>query len=218
MNRTSMHHFFITPYSKPPASWQQAFPAMGAVQQAMSLPPVLSGLLWLHYPQADSLSLRKTMAALRHQYPHTGIVVLSNTPSDEEALEALQLGASGYCHALVNAALLTQIATVVGNGGLWVGETLLKRLMQVTQKLTEPQVNLSTGIQDTSALGDLSPRERAVAMAVAAGASNKEVARQLKITERTVKAHLSSVFEKLAVRDRLQLALYVKQASASLPA
>ncbi|UUA74872.1 helix-turn-helix transcriptional regulator [Cellvibrio sp. QJXJ] len=53
----------------------------------------------------------------------------------------------------------------------------------------------------------LTGRERAVAELVAAGKTNKEVARELDITERTVKAHLGASFEKLGVRDRLQLAL-----------
>jgi DNA-binding NarL/FixJ family response regulator len=55
----------------------------------------------------------------------------------------------------------------------------------------------------------LTERERQVAQAVAAGASNKEIARQLGITERTIKAHTGAIFEKLAVRDRLQLSLLV---------
>lgn len=58
-------------------------------------------------------------------------------------------------------------------------------------------------------LAELTPRENAVAKAVAAGQSNKEVARQLDITERTVKAHLSAVFTKLGVRDRLHLVLAI---------
>ena len=58
----------------------------------------------------------------------------------------------------------------------------------------------------------LSEREVQVARMVAAGASNKEIASRLAITERTVKAHLAASFEKLAVRDRLQLALRVNGA------
>jgi len=56
----------------------------------------------------------------------------------------------------------------------------------------------------------LTPRERDVAIEVAHGATNKEVAQRLNITERTVKAHLGAVFEKLGVRDRLQLVLEFK--------
>ena len=53
----------------------------------------------------------------------------------------------------------------------------------------------------------LTTRERLVAEAIAAGKTNKEAARELDITERTVKAHLGAVFDKLGVRDRLQLVL-----------
>ena len=55
----------------------------------------------------------------------------------------------------------------------------------------------------------LTEREREVAIAVAQGASNKEIARQLDITERTIKAHVGAILEKLGVRDRLQLSLIV---------
>ena len=57
----------------------------------------------------------------------------------------------------------------------------------------------------------LSIREREVALAAANGASNKEIARELKITERTVKVHLGAVFAKLDVRDRLHLAILLRR-------
>jgi DNA-binding NarL/FixJ family response regulator len=55
----------------------------------------------------------------------------------------------------------------------------------------------------------LSDRERQVAQLVASGSSNREVAEQLSISERTAKAHLTSIFEKLGLRDRLQLSLKI---------
>jgi DNA-binding NarL/FixJ family response regulator len=58
-------------------------------------------------------------------------------------------------------------------------------------------------------LATLTRREQEVACAIANGASNKEIARQLGITERTVKAHTGSVFQKLKARDRLHLALMI---------
>jgi DNA-binding NarL/FixJ family response regulator len=57
------------------------------------------------------------------------------------------------------------------------------------------------------ALQMLSERERAVALCVARGESNKEITRDLNIAERTIKSHLTAIFEKLGVRDRLQLAI-----------
>ena len=56
---------------------------------------------------------------------------------------------------------------------------------------------------------DIAPRERQILRIAATGASNKEIADRLAITERTVKPHLTAIFEKLAVRDRLQLSLRV---------
>ncbi|TAK89459.1 MAG: response regulator transcription factor [Burkholderiaceae bacterium] len=182
---------------------------MRAVQQPTSLPHILSGLLWLHYPKPDLLSLKHTLTVLRQQYPDTGIVVLSNAPADDEGLHALQNGAVGYCHAMATATLLAQVAAVVGHGGLWVGESLLRRLTLATAQMLQPApVELAAA----ATLAQLSAREREVALAVARGASNREVAQHLDITERTVKAHLSAVFEKLGVRDRLQLVLLMKRA------
>lgn len=65
------------------------------------------------------------------------------------------------------------------------------------------------------ALDVLSQRERQVAEAASRGSTNKEIARTMGITERTVKAHLSAVFEKLDVRDRMQLSLLVNGVEAS---
>jgi DNA-binding NarL/FixJ family response regulator len=64
------------------------------------------------------------------------------------------------------------------------------------------------------AFATLTERQREVAMLVGKGASNKKIANQLDITDRTVKAHLGTIFEKLGVKDRLQLALYVTKHSA----
>src|SRR5262249_27055597 len=62
----------------------------------------------------------------------------------------------------------------------------------------------------------LGPRERQIATLVGAGASNKEIARQLSISEATVKAHLTSVFRKLKVPDRLRLALSITQGETAV--
>jgi DNA-binding NarL/FixJ family response regulator len=97
------------------------------------------------------------------------------------------------------------VADVVLQGGLWIGESLMQRLLQGTARIPMPAPVGAPS--DWAAL--LTEREREVALAVAEGASNKEVARRLSITERTVKAHAGAIFEKLGVRDRLQLSLVV---------
>jgi DNA-binding NarL/FixJ family response regulator len=142
-------------------------------------------------------------------------IVLSSTPTDDEAIQCFSLGAKGYCNAHSGAGNLQSVADVVLHGGLWLGPSLLQRLITATvrpefQPLIEPVL-----LPSASVVSRFSEREREVAAAVANGLSNKEIARQLDITERTVKAHVGSVFEKSGVRDRLQLALLLNRTGAS---
>lgn len=130
------------------------------------------------------------------------LVALAYRPQATQAFQALNAGARGYAHALSAPALLNQVALVTANQGLWVWPELLQQVVSSTYR------TLGGGTQSNhEALSCLTARERDVALAVTAGNSNKEVARQLGITERTVKAHLGAVFRKLHVRDRMQLVL-----------
>lgn len=141
-------------------------------------------------------------------------VVLSDRPTDEEALAAFAAGARGYCNTHAAAQMLIQVAAVVLQGGLWIGESLMQRLVSATSRLqalpsavaTEKHENWSKSLTD---------REEQVARTLAGGASNKEIARALGITDRTVKAHVGAILEKLQVRDRLQLSLIVNGRASS---
>jgi DNA-binding NarL/FixJ family response regulator len=112
----------------------------------------------------------------------------------------VEVGASGYLHYLAVVPVLQQVSQVVEVGGLWLGVDLMRQLVFATASMIQPA-------SEVSQLDLLSAREQDVAKSVASGKSNKEVAKELDITERTVKAHLSAVFEKLQVRDRLHLVL-----------
>lgn len=129
-------------------------------------------------------------------------VALSWFPHKEEAYLALGAGARGYAHALSSVELLHEVALVTMHHGLWVGPELLSEVVGATFRA------LGGGLADqASVLAELTARERDVVLAVAAGHTNKEVARALEITERTVKAHLGAAYRKLGVRDRMQLIL-----------
>ncbi|GAB2881239.1 response regulator transcription factor [Uliginosibacterium flavum] len=129
------------------------------------------------------------------------IVIASSQPEDEEGLAWLDLGATGYCHAYAAEATLRQVLEVVASGELWVGRSLMSRLLKGIG------ARRSTHARNWAA--PLTEREREVARIAAEGDSNLEIAQALGITERTVKSHLTAVFEKLGVNDRLQLALKV---------
>jgi len=156
-------------------------------------------LVWVHV-QPDGADPLDRLRAAALAAPGCRLVVLSNVPGEEEGAALLEAGAAGYTNSLAVPELLHQIATVVASGGLWVGPELMQRLMSALAALTQRQYA-------SKSLDKLSGREREVALAVARGESNKEVARNLGITERTVKAHLTAAFELLGVRDRLQLSI-----------
>lgn len=199
-----MIHCFVDRDAQALPSWLEAFPQARVVGRQEVQEPVIggAGILWCRCrPQESLVSI---LGAL-HISSTQRIVVLADEPGDAIIAEACALGASGCCNTYAAPEVLRQVALVVENGGLWIGQSLLQRLVGSTSRVLEarPEAKVDTW----SAL--LSERELQVARLVAGGSSNKEIADRLSITERTVKAHLSAIFEKLGLRDRLQLSLRI---------
>lgn len=196
-------HIFVCPEGKASPRWQQAFDSIQLVHDSEAAMSPMAQLVWITTAMND---WAEYVGRTHAQGVRT--VVLSNTPDVIEAARAFDAGANGYAHAWSAPDLLQQIDAVVSNGGHWLGPDLMQRLVLVSRRI-QP-----TGEREDRVmlLAALSHREIEVAEGVAEGKSNKEIAHDLGITERTVKAHLAAVFEKLAVRDRLHLAL--KLASA----
>ncbi len=153
-------------------------------------------------PGANQRPLRNTISA----NPQTDFIALTARPSADEGLGLLRAGARGYCNRLVSKALLGTVVAAVDQGEVWAGREVTAYLLDrgiVEQKTPE--------WQQAELLAQLTPREAAVAKRVAAGQSNKMIAIDNGITERTVKAHVHSIFRKLGVRNRVQLALTLAQ-------
>jgi DNA-binding NarL/FixJ family response regulator len=198
-----MAHLFLTAAKVPPPRWREAFPDALVGVDTIGRQAVAGDVVWVHAedPKITSGRVRDVLA----RFPASVVVVLANIPNDDEAVAALGTGAHGYCNAYADPEVLKEVAEVVRRGGLWVGESLLSRLLVgLTQRFGEHAAG-NPGNPDP--LSCLSEREREIARRVVRGGSNKEIARELNIAERTVKAHLTVAFEKLGVRDRLQLAL-----------
>jgi len=162
-------------------------------------------LVWLRLEQG--VPLLSQIERLGPQFGQTPCIVLSDRPTDEEALAAFSAGARGYCNTHAAAKLLIQIASVVVQGGLWIGEPLMQRLISATSRIQAASGGSGGGSSVWSK--NLTEREKEVASTLARGSSNKEIANALGITERTVKAHVGAILDKLQVRDRLQLSLIV---------
>jgi DNA-binding NarL/FixJ family response regulator len=181
-------------------NWSEAFPNLNCGR----LDAVCSeeGLYWLLQPgdePADQLVKR-----LKHRLPGRALVLLADQPSEEDALAALAAGASGYCNGHAAPEVLQHVAMVVEHGGIWVGQGLLQRLLASTARLLP-----ETAPEDSAWRRMLTVREQETAALLAKGASNKEIARLMDITERTVKAHVGAMLEKLGARDRMQLSLII---------
>lgn len=197
-----MAHFFVCHGRDEIPRWRMAFPESRWVGPTQALEQVGRGdLAWV----MSNLDGWETLA---RDLVNRGavLVVLSYTPDPAEASLALNAGARGYAHALSPAVLLRQVALVTSNQGIWVLPELLASVVGGTFKALGGRSRMHG---DT--LAALTERERTVALAVAEGKSNKVVARELDITERTVKAHLGAIFRKLGIRDRMQLVLRLSQ-------
>jgi len=205
-----MRDIFVSNLSERISHWVDAFPESEIIREFATDIQKLDravadcdGLVfWLHVNEEKPDRLSHMITKIISQFSSAKIVVLANTPNQADCFSALSAGAVGYAHAYSPAAMLKEIKTVIGHGGLWLGQELLLRLIETSTKLAGNQPAYVNGL-----LEQLTSREREVAVEVAKGLSNKEVAKLLNITERTVKAHLASTFERLGAKDRLQLAL-----------
>jgi DNA-binding NarL/FixJ family response regulator len=142
--------------------------------------------------------------------PATRTFALSDKPSQLEAISAFKARAMGYCASVIDPLNLAKAVDAIARGEMW-----------IERKLTSVLVSsLLAGNENTSAemsskpdrrLDCLTLRQREVADAIAMGASNKEIANRLNVTERTIKAHLTEMFRNVGVMDRLQLALLLNK-------
>jgi DNA-binding NarL/FixJ family response regulator len=212
---SSDQHVFVSATGVALTRWIVAFPKATVVKQAdlrkYSEQVKGAAIVWLHLDSSQSSS--KQLESVRKRFGSIRCIVLADRPDNEDALSLFAAGARGYCNSHATAANLKQVANVVKAGGIWIGEALMTRLLVATQNAL-----LSTNLQrqrsadpvvTSTKLQLLTSREREVAARIASGSSNKEVARVLGITDRTVKAHVSAIFQKLDARDRLQVALIV---------
>jgi two-component system, NarL family, nitrate/nitrite response regulator NarL len=133
----------------------------------------------------------------------TRTIILTATIDQEQVVEVLQLGARGIVmkHSATNA--LLESIRCVASGKHWVDQESVPHLIQAVRGM-EPPVRASADKQD---LG-LTPREMQIIALIVVGYTNKDIARELKISQNTSKHHLTNIFNKLGVSNRLELVLY----------
>jgi DNA-binding NarL/FixJ family response regulator len=147
--------------------------------------------------------------ALRDLNAHSGavwsvrIILLTAAAEKKQIVEALQLGARGVVLKDSATQLLLKSIHAVMAGEYWVGRDSVSNLVQYLRNLMQ-----STNEESKQKKFGLTPRELEIVSAVVAGYANREIAEYFKISEDTVKHHLSNIFDKLGVSTRLELALF----------
>ncbi len=132
------------------------------------------------------------------------VFVLSDRPNNEEGISCLRVGCVGYANSYIAQPRLGLAVQAVASGLIWTGSSLMQHMIQTSSTATRKGDDGETA--QSSLLNKLSKREYQVAALVAEGLHNREVAQRLDITERTVKAHLSSAYAKTSTQSRLGLA------------
>lgn len=187
------------------ARWIAVFPegkATTSLKQAVRVPKKNAPLYWLDLTMVQPDHWLETVEELSVRGK---LVVLSPKPAQSEATLLIRAGAMGYCHQGTPGERLLEISRVLENEGFWMPREMIQRITQNTRRIGSQKYNPE---QDPQQLTD---RERAVAELIGLGANNAEVAETLNMSERTVKAHLTSIFQQLNLRDRVQLALVMNR-------
>jgi NarL family two-component system response regulator LiaR len=164
-----------------------------AVAQALALRPDVV-LMDLVMPRVDGVeAIRRIRAAL----PETRVIVLTSFLDDDKVFPAIKAGADGYLMKDVSPQDLAKAIRMARAGEPLLHPEVARRLMDEASRDAA-----------TAPVGRLTERETEVLRLIAKGRSNKEIARELTLAEKTVKAHVSNILQKLGLADRTQAALY----------
>jgi DNA-binding NarL/FixJ family response regulator len=172
-------------------TWDESMESINRhLHQVLMLDPTL-------LPDSAATAIEETCLAS----PDTRIVIIE-TPAnpDINQVELFKHGVHGFCGGDIAPELLLKAVQAVCSGELWLQRSLITQVIDELARIRTPGAGRKVKC--------LTPRELEVAQMVHKGGNNKTIARKLDISERTVKAHLSAIFRKLDIENRLHLALF----------
>ena len=181
-----------------------------AVEQAISLQPDVV-LMDVRMPVMDGVA---ATGELRRQLPDCQVLMLTTFDDEEYIVDALRAGASGYLLKDIPAQDLAK-AVISAHMGIYqldaaVAGKMVASLAGLGRGSVPPPTPGSVPISSATQT-ELTEREIEVLRLVAKGATNREIAEQLVITEGTVKNHISNILSHLGLRDRTQAAIYARE-------
>jgi DNA-binding NarL/FixJ family response regulator len=156
-------------------------------------------LLDLKMEKVDGLAVLPQIVEL---YPQLRVIILTASISRQESVGAIKQGARGIILKHAASEFLIKGVRKVHGGEFWADNNTMSQVVDSLSKKFRSETGTSRSKDG------LSSREKEVVALVASGLRNKEIAEKLFISEQTVKTHLSNIFQKLGLGDRLELALY----------
>jgi len=181
-----------------------AYPAVSLVGEASALPArelVRAGALHILIVDAQIVGALTACAGLRQNGTRPWVILAGAEPDDAWAVQALKCGARGILAKSATVETLIKAVRLVHQGQVWASHRVLTLMVEELAARSP-----GAGPLDAALRSRLSRREQDIAQLIASGLSNQEVAHRLAITEATVKAHLTHIFQKLMLRGRGQLA------------
>ena len=173
----------------------------------ISLPPDVV-LMDIRMPVMDGV---KAIQLICQQFPETKILILTTFNDTRYVAEALRFGAKGYLLKDTPAEELAKAIRSIHQGYTQFGPGIVEKMIaQVSKPESNRHIEVPPGLKE------LTPREREVLRMIAAGASNREIASILFLSEGTVRNHISHVLTRLNVRDRTQAAIVANTFSSWL--
>lgn len=161
-------------------------------------------LMDIRMPIMDGVATTK---ALSQRYPTIKVLVLTTFDDDELITQAMSAGAKGYLLKDTPSEEVAMAIRAVAKGHSHFGPGIVQKMMEALPKKTAaPEKNLQTP-QNNEEIAALTPREKEVLIYLGKGASNREIAEALYISEGTVKNHVTRILSQLGLRDRTQAAL-----------
>ena len=177
---------------------------------------------FIHLDDENFTSMVEHVVTVRNLFPELKIIAFPNQTSQSAALRMFSQGVNGQCAPFIGVEQLALVLSVVATGEIWGGKTFIENLInESARKASSAPNGQNRGqrrgddkrLKNDEILSQLSQREMDVAKLVGQGLNNKKIAQDLDITDRTVKAHLTAIFKKLELKDRLSVALLVQNSS-----
>jgi len=176
--------------------------AVNGIQTLTMVSEIKPDVLLLN-PKADGLAESDAVSTIFALSPTTKILLLSFPEDEAVIITALVAGAKGYVSKTTGLRELCRAVEAVHRGELWVERRLMGRLLD---EHVSSHATKRNGYETPKEI--LTPREHEVLRCLSTGITNKEIAGELYISEKTVKSHLNSIFRKFNVTKRLQAILY----------